>query len=138
MKGVSLPHAFEKRKLEIRRYRDSDRDDVWSLHRNAIEQIEALDAGDDYYTDLHEIATAYLEPGGEFLVGRVEGRIVAMGGFIRTSDGEAEIKRMRVHSSYQRRGFGRAILEVLEDRARQSGVKALHLETTVEQRAAID
>ena len=92
MKGVSLPHAFEKRKLEIRRYRDSDRDDVWSLHRNAIEQIEALDAGDDYYTDLHEIATAYLEPGGEFLVGRVEGRIVAMGAFqlsaarVRTGD----------------------------------------------------
>ena len=67
-----MPHAFEA-KLEIRRYRDSDREDVWSLHRNAIEQIEALDAGDDYYADLHDIATAYLEPAGEFLVGRVEG-----------------------------------------------------------------
>ena len=61
-----------------------------------------------------------------------------MGGFIRTSDGEAEIKRMRVHSSYQRRRFGRAILEVLEDRARKLGVEVLHLETTVQQRAAID
>ncbi len=60
-----------------------------------------------------------------------------MGGFIRTSDGEAEIKRMRVHSSYQRRRFGRAILEVLEDRARKLGVEVLHLETTVQQRAAI-
>ena len=138
MKGVSLPHAFEKRKLEIRRYGDSDRDDVWSLHRNAIEQIQALDAGDDFYADLHDIATAYLEPAGEFLVGRVEGRIVAMGGFIRTSDGEAEIKRMRVHSECQRRGFGRAILQVLEDRARELGVELLRLETTVEQRAAID
>ena len=131
-----MPRGFQTRELEIRRYRDSDRDDVWSLHRNAIEQIEALDAGDDYYADLHNIATAYLEPAGEFLVGRVEGRIVAMGGFARTSDAGAEIKRMRVHSSYQRRGFGRAILEVLEDRASQSGVKALRLETTVHQKAA--
>ena len=120
-----MPHAFQTRELEIRRYRDSDRDDVWSLHRNAIEQIEALDVGDDYYADLHNIATAYLEPGGEFLVGLLAGRIVAMGGFARTSDAGAEIKRMRVHSSYQRRGFGRAILEVLEDRASQSGVNPL-------------
>ena len=134
--GESACRTPSKRKLEIRRYRDSDRDDVWSLHRNAIEQIEALDAGDDYYADLHDIATAYLEPAGEFLVGRVEWRIVAMGGFIRTSDGEAEIKRMRVHSECQRRGFGRAILEVLENRARKLGVEVLHLETTVQQEAA--
>ena len=60
-----------------------------------------------------------------------------MGGFIRTSDGEAEIKRMRVHSDYQRRGFGRAILKVLEDRARELGVELLRLETTVQQQAAI-
>ena len=133
---VSLPDAFQTRELEIRRYRDSDRDDVWSLHHNAIEQIEALDAGDDYYADLHNITTAYFEPGGEFLVGLLAGRIVAMGGFARTSDAGAEIKRMRVHSSYQRRGFGRAILEAIEDRARQLGVKALRLETTVQQEAA--
>ena len=131
-----MPHAFEA-KLEIRRYRDSDRDDVWSLHRNAIEQIEALDAGGDYYADLHDIETAYLEPAGEFLVGRVEGRIVAMGGFARTSDGGAEIKRMRVHSDCQRRGFGRAILQVLEDRARELGVELLRLETTMQQGAAM-
>ena len=137
MKGVSLPHTFGKRKLKIRRYRDSDRDDVWSLHRNAIEQIEALDAGDDFYADLHDIATAYLEPGGEFLVGRVAGRMVAMGGFARTSDCGAEIKRMRVHSDCQRRGFGRAILQVLEDRARELGVELLRLETTVQQGAAM-
>ena len=61
-----------------------------------------------------------------------------MGGFARTSDAGAEIKTMRVHSSYQRRGFGRAILEVIEDRARQLGVKALRLETTVHQKAAIE
>ena len=70
-------------------------------------------------------------------MGLLAGRIVAMGGFARTSDGEAEVKRMRVHSSYQRRGFGRVILEVLEDRASQSSVKTLRLETTVHQKAAI-
>ncbi len=131
-----MPHDFEERRLEIRRYRDSDRDDVWSLHRNAIEQIEALDAGDDFYADLHDIPTAYFAPGGEYLVGRVAGRMVAMGGFTRTLDDEAEIKRMRVHSDCQRRGFGRTILEALEDRAREFGIELLRLETTVRQEAA--
>ena len=132
-----MPDAFQTRKLEIRRYRNGDQDDVWALHHDAIERVEALDAGDDFYADLHDITRAYLEPGGEFLVGLLAGRIVAMGGFARTSDGEAEVKRMRVHSSYQRRGFGRVILEVLEDRASQSSVKTLRLETTVHQKAAI-
>ena len=62
--------------------------------------------------------------------------MVAMGGFTRTLNGGAEIKRMRVHSNCQRRGFGRTILEALEDRARELGIDLLRLETTVQQEAA--
>ena len=64
--------------------------------------------------------------------------MVAMGGFTRTLNGGAEIKRMRVHSDCQRRGFGQAILETLEGRAREAGVEALCLDTTVHQQAAIE
>ena len=45
-----MPDAFQTRKLEIRRYRSGDQDDVWALHHDAIERVEALDAGDDLRT----------------------------------------------------------------------------------------
>jgi hypothetical protein len=46
--------------------------------------------------DLHEIEAAYLRSGGEFLVGVLDGKVVAMGTLRRISPGKAEIKRMRV------------------------------------------
>jgi len=39
---------------------------------------------------------------------------------------------MRVHRDYQRRGFGRAILDALETRAVELGYTTLHLDTTVD------
>ena len=47
-------------------------------------------------------------------------------------DGEAtaEVKRMRVHPDWQRQGRGRAMLDVLERRARELGFRTLVLDTT--------
>jgi GNAT superfamily N-acetyltransferase len=44
---------------------------------------------------------------------------------------------MRVHPEVQRRGFGRAILLALEQRARELGYGRLVLDTTTRQQAAI-
>ena len=44
---------------------------------------------------------------------------------------------MRVHPDVQRRGFGRAILVTLEQRARELGYVRLVLDTTTRQQAAI-
>ncbi|GAB3029616.1 hypothetical protein GCM10025298_17830 [Natronobiforma cellulositropha] len=98
--------------------------------------------------DLADVETAYLECGGEFLVGEFEGRIVAMGAF-RPADGyvtdflpdleatAAEVTRMRVDPAHQRRGYGRTILDELERRARERGVTELVLDTTPVQAGAI-
>ncbi len=53
-----------------------------------------------------------------------------MGALRRTTNEWAEIKRMRVHPDFQRRGFGQMILEALEARAVALGYAALHLDTT--------
>ena len=47
------------------------------------------------------------------MVGLYEDQVVAMGA-LTVSDNKAEIKRMRVHPDYQRRGYGQAILEQLQ------------------------
>jgi ribosomal protein S18 acetylase RimI-like enzyme len=78
----------------------------------------------------------YLNGGGEFFVGLLEGRLVAMGALRRLSDDVGEIKRMRVHPDFQRRGFGRLMLGALERRALECGYRTLRLDTAVVQTAA--
>ena len=92
--------------------------------------------GGPWYDDLREIQEVYLRGGGEFLVGIVDGEIVAMGAVKKTSEDRAEIKYMRVSPEFQQRGFGQIILVNLERRAAETGYATLHLDTAVRQKAA--
>lgn len=121
--------------LEIRQYRETDHDAVWALHNQALAPTGAH-PGADWDEDLHRIEPIYLSNRGEFLVGAWGDRIVAMGALKRASPVRAEIKRMRVHPDFQRRGFGRAILLRLESRALELGYTSVFLETTTLQKAA--
>lgn len=125
-----------KHLMRIQRYRESDQEDVWALHNVALERTGAHAGNGPWDDDLHHVRDVYLEKAGEFLVGIQAGRIVAMGALERLSADRAEIRRMRVHPHYQRRGFGRAVLEALEARAVELGYSTLQLDTTVQQAAA--
>jgi ribosomal protein S18 acetylase RimI-like enzyme len=57
----------------------------------------------------------------------IDGEIVAMGA-LRRALGGAEIKRMRVDPAFQRRGFGRHILRLLQERAPELGYRRLQLD----------
>ena len=83
--------------------------------------------------DLHDIQNYYLINGVEFLVGVMDNKIVCMGAFRKKSDTLVEIKRMRVHPDFQRRGFGQTILNNLEEKAFQLGYKELCLDTITKQ-----
>ena len=124
--------------MEIRRYQASDHDAVWDLHNVALNEVGAHAGNGPWDDDLHRIEAEYLDAGGEFYVGVLDGRIVAMGALKRLTDTKAEICRMRVHPDVQRRGLGTRILSKLEERARELGFRTLTLETTAGQVAAID
>jgi len=121
--------------LTIRRYQDDDHDHVWHLHRLALLESGAYAESGAWDDDLHNIKQVYIESGGEFLIGVCDDQIVAMGALV-VSDDKAEVKRMRVHPEHQRRGFGQAILQQLEQRARELGYQTLQLETTAQQDSA--
>lgn len=121
--------------LRIRRYEPSDRDAVLSLHRLALDGAGA-NVGGDYFADLDDIETCYLQAGGEFLVGILDGELIAMGAYSPLGGETVEIKRMRVHPSRQRRGCGKCMLLDLERRARRRGIQRVILETTSVQLAA--
>ena len=123
--------------MQIRRYRCEDRGAVWRLHNLALRQVDAHPGSGPWDRDLHHVEAEYLAAGGEFLVGVIGERVVAMGALKRHADRCAEIVRMRVHPDVQRCGLGTRLLVALERCARQRGVTRLLVETTAEQKAAL-
>jgi GNAT superfamily N-acetyltransferase len=122
--------------LSIRRYRPEDSEAVWEMHVEGLDAVGARMEDPSLDEDLGRIEEDYLAGGGEFLVGTVGGRTVAMGALKRTSGRRAEVKRMRVRPGCWRRGYGREVLSALERRAAELGYVTLHLDTTVGQTAA--
>ena len=119
-----------------RGYEPGDREAVRNLHDEALNGVGAHLGNGPWDEDLDAIETVYLEDGGEFLVGTLEGEVVAMGALLRTSDERARLTRMRVAPNLQGRGIGQALLDRLHGRAAELGYTSLHLDTTVQQVAA--
>lgn len=117
--------------LELRRFEDADSDAVWELHHLGLERTGAHLGHGPWDDDLRSIPDSYLDHGGEFLVGVLNGRVVAMGALRHVTNAVAELKRMRVHPAFQRRGLGRQVLVALENRARELGYTKLRLDTGV-------
>lgn len=115
--------------LVIRRYQPHDLEEVWTLHNTALEDAGFNAGNGPWDDDLRHVEASYLQPGGEFLVGTLDKLIVAMGAFKPIDGAKAELKRMRVHPRFQRKGFGQAILEALESLAAKAGYTSLHLDT---------
>ena len=115
--------------FSIRRYVGADHARVVELHVLGLEQFEANSPRGSWDADIDDIEGVYLSNKGEFLVGELDGEVVAMGGFRQKTEMVAELKRMRVHPKYQRRGFGQAILTELEKRAKSLGYSSFFLDT---------
>ena len=122
--------------MHIRRSEPGEKRAVRRLHDDALNEVGAHLGPGSWDDDLDDIEEAYLASGGEFLVGTLEGEIVAMGAIRRVSPDAAEVKRMRVRPGLQGRGYGQAMLDALHRRAADLGYTTLHLDTTVQQRVA--
>ena len=71
--------------MKIRRFRREDAEAVWSLHNLALHDVGAHAGDGPWDYDLHAIEKVYLKGGGEFLVGIVDGRLIAMGALKKTA-----------------------------------------------------
>ncbi|MDI7864060.1 GNAT family N-acetyltransferase [Rhizobiaceae bacterium n13] len=72
-----------------------------------------------------------------FFVARHGETIVGCCALVDAGDGTAEIKRMFVDPDARGLKIGRKLLEILEDRARDMGLRAIRLETGIRQPEAI-
>lgn len=85
------------------------------------------------YIPTFPTAAAFEPPAGVFLLAGPEGAVVGCGGIRRLADSDAgvryEVKHLFLRPEARGQGWGRAILEELERRARQWGAAELVLDT---------
>ncbi|MEE6210436.1 GNAT family N-acetyltransferase [Salarchaeum sp. III] len=131
--------------LRIRRYEPGDRDAADAVIEAALRHANAYFEDAPALVDGDRIAE-YVDAGGEFLVGLLDGELVATAAFrppkgiaadLATLDETtAEVKRMHVHPDHHRRGFGQAMYDELEARASEAGFTRLVLSTSARQEPA--
>lgn len=114
--------------MRIVRFAAAYHETVLELHRKAMKPFAPLLPQKDEEVDLHQIEQVYLRH-GEFLVGLLGDRVVAMGGFKPHSATIAELKRIRIDPEKQGQGYGSDLLRDLEKRAVELGFSSLYLET---------
>lgn len=128
--NLILRHNLLMYQLKIRRYNSKDHDVVWELHKLGLVEIGGMPSKDNPWDqDIDNIEKVYLQ-GGDFIVGELDGQIVAMAAFKRVDSDTAELKRMRVHPDFQRRGFGQSIVQELEKTAKRMGYKKMVLNSS--------
>jgi len=115
--------------MRLIRYQPEHQKPMLALHRSAVEEFTLGMSQQQDEADLVTIDEVYLRSRGEFLLGFIGERLVAMGGFKRLSDVVAELRRMRIARDLQGQGYGTLMLRELERRAFQSGVRTLCLDT---------
>jgi GNAT superfamily N-acetyltransferase len=115
--------------MHFMRYHPEYQEPMLALHRSAIQGFVLGMSQQQDEADLVAIDDVYLRNGGEFLLGFNGERLIAIGGFKRLSDEAAELRRMRIATELQGRGYGTLLLRELERRAFQSGIRTLSLDT---------
>lgn len=110
--------------------------------------IELTERAQDYYVEIYGgrdedplTATELSSPQGGFVVGYLDDRPVAMGGWLFTDsplgDRVAQIRRMFVDARLRRHGYAAAVLQHLEADAAGHGATMLILATGAPQQAAV-
>jgi len=119
----------------LRRYRPSDKEKVKALYELASIHSEIGYRSGPWETDFDNIEDHYFN-GGEFLVGLINDRIIAIGGYRKISEKQGQIRRMRVHPDHRRKGFAQHIIQKLEEVAKQNQISELQLKTSTQQKMA--
>jgi GNAT superfamily N-acetyltransferase len=128
-KGKCKQQACGAAPMRLIRYQPEYREPMLALHRSAIAGLTLGMGQQEDEADLMAIEQVYLRSGGEFLIGLLDDRLMAMGGVQRLSDTAAELRRMRIDRELQGKGYGTRLLGELERIAFHAGIRTLCLET---------
>lgn len=133
--------------FDVRAFDPADRDRVATIRREALHSAGVAFGDELDPVTVDRLRTEYLDADGAFLVGTLDGTVVATAAvrpagefeeavFDGVDDATAEVKWMHVDPDYHRRGFASAMLAELESLAIDRGFDTFVLHTSAEQTAA--
>jgi GNAT superfamily N-acetyltransferase len=122
--------------VNFRSYETADAEVLPGLFIDALRTVYPDINSGAWTSDLDDIEAAYLEGGGDFIVGEHRYGILAMGGLRKVDSATVEMKRFAVNPLVFGQGLGQELLAVLEDKARELGFTRMVLDTTLAQEAA--
>ncbi|KAL3664245.1 hypothetical protein V7S43_010574 [Phytophthora oleae] len=138
--------------MTIRPYQESDLPSITRIFREtsllldddkAFEHRWATIAQKCVDTDLADIPSSYIAPGGNFWVATTktfdyrDDSVVGMVALKRLSDSHEEVKRVSVDTKHHRKGIGRQLMNELETWAVDNGIKTLSLSTGVKSEKSV-
>ncbi|HEY8749857.1 MAG TPA: GNAT family N-acetyltransferase [Tepidisphaeraceae bacterium] len=91
----------------------------------------------DTAADIDNIIGEYMKSGNHFWVAEADGPIVGMIGVQHHDEGVGEIRRLRVHPDYRRRGIGTALVETAVRFCREQNYLKVTLDTFMERDPAL-
>ena len=121
----------------IRSFRPEDHAACQALYREGL--IGGKIAENDTGSDLDDIDRCYMKsPGNHLWIAESpEGQIVGMIGVQHHDEGVGEIRRLRVHTDFRRRGIGTMLVEAALRFCQQSHYLKVTLDTFMEREPAI-
>lgn len=88
--------------------------------------------------DLKNIDLFYLQKNGSFYVGLIDGKIIAMCGYLSVDKDTVELKKFRVEASFRGNGYGSKMLKFIESKITLSGFKKIILDTASNRKLTIN
>lgn len=128
---------FDIGQLVIEAAIEGDHAAVLALFREGLDegQVPLNDTG----ADIENLHAGYFADDGAsgFWVARYHGTVVGMIGVQRTSSNVAEMRRLRVHRDYRRRGIGTKLMERAVAFCQEQGYLKVTLDVRIEREPAI-
>ena len=119
----------------IRSFTRADQPACTALYEQGL--IGGKISDNDTGFDIDNIEAAYMKDGNHFWVAEADGMIVGMIGVQHHDEGTGEIRRLRVHPDYRRRGIGTAMVETAVRFCREQAYLKVTLDTFMERDPAI-
>ena len=134
---MAKPADFSLDKVTMRLACPQDHPAVRELFRAGL--FEGYVADNDTGADIENIVEAYFSDDGHsaLWVADYDDNIVGMIGVQKTSDHEAEIRRLRVRSDYRRKGLGAKLVEQAITFCQHHGYLKVTLDVRIERGPAI-
>ena len=123
--------------ISMRLVADEDHPSVRELFRAGL--IEGLVPENDTGADMENITEAYFSDEGQsaLWVADYDNAIIGMVGVQKTSDHGAEVRRLRVHAGFRRKGVGAKLMEQALSFCRHHGYLKVTLDVRIERGPAI-